>query len=297
MTLSFRSTLAKVSNRLLVILTVTIAAAAGCAFAQSPPPASTSPFPGPKDFQGGFVPAPGPVVNGLQADYSGTLVVLMLDRNLVQSVLPQGASLAPTKTPSTQHPVIYLIGTQNNPLGVQNGQPTPIPGAMTYKEMSLLVPFVVLNNGANWHNLVVRMFLDNGVAVWGGNACCAYQKFPAMLDYQNQGNQSTHTISLLGTTLFQDQEALNSAFVPPWNVGRPPRFPALRKIFEMPILGYQSFFGYTQYLCTYWEWNFNNAQIASASSQFQFTTPSAPGIQGWTALGSLTNAPNGAVAI
>jgi hypothetical protein len=302
MTLSFlRASLARVRGAAIVFggAALVMGALSGCA----PPPlhsisVTNVPFPGPSNFQGGFVPEPGPVTNGGQSDYSGTIVVTMVDRNLVNSVLPAGTSLAPTMTPSSMHPVIYLMGFQGKLSAVDNGQviPTLYPG---YREMSLLIPFVVLNNGANWHNYVVRMYLppDAPVEILGGNLCCGYHKVPAFLDYQRTGSVSNHAVQTwdLLSTWFTDTISRQGPYVGTGQAGGAvPRLADLQTIFQMPILGSSSS---GNFICTYWDWNFSQAKVAPAASAFQFVNPFTSGMYGWTALGTLTNAANGAVAI
>ena len=213
---------------------------AGCVGNPGPITVTNVPFPGPSGFQGSFVPAPGPVMNGGQADYSGTAVVTMLDRNLVNSVLPAGASLAPTTTPSSMHPVIYLIGHQGHLSGVTNGQPYPTALA-GYREMSLLIPFVFLNGGTDWHNYVVRMYIppDAPIEILGGNVCCGYHKIPALLDYQETGSVLNHHVQTLDLLpRFTDTITLQGPYVSAGQAGATvPRLADLQTIFKMPILG------------------------------------------------------------
>jgi hypothetical protein len=272
---------------------------AGCVGNPGPITVTNVPFPGPSGFQGSFVPAPGPVVNGGQADYSGTIVVTMLDRNLVNRILPAGASLAPTTTPSSMHPVIYLIGYQGHLSGVTNGQPYPTALA-GYREMSLVIPFVVLNGGTSWHNYAVRMYLPLGapVEILGGNACCGYHKVPALLDYQEAGSVLNHHVQTLDLLpRFTDTVTLQGPDVPAGQAGSTvPRLADVQTIFEMPILG-SRLDSSGNFMCTYWDWNFLHTEVAPATSAFQFLNPFTSGMQGWTNLGTLTNAANGAVRI
>jgi hypothetical protein len=305
--LSFR-TASRVSRRgtafVLIAATLIEGALSGCVQAPSWPLVVSQPivpFPGPGNFQGGFVPAAGHVNDGVQSDYAGTLVVTMLDRNLVNSVLPPGASLAPTTTPSTMHPVIYLIGFQGKPSTVSSGHAVQIPFATGYREMSLLIPFVVLNNGANWHNYVVRMYLDDptDIAILGGNTCCGYQKVAASLDYRTTNTGYNHSVQTLFASDFVDTIALNGSYVTAGQAGGAvPRLADLQTILQMPILGSNlDPSGNLEFLCTYWDWNFSHAKVAPVTSAFEFVSPFASGMQGWTALGTLTNAANGAVAM
>jgi hypothetical protein len=181
---------------------------------------------------------------------------------------------------------------------VDYGQPIPVgPG---YREMGLLIPFVVRNNGTDWHNYVVRMYLppNTPVETVGGNVCCGYHKVPAFLNYQKTGAVSNHNVQTLDllSTLFTDTISLQGPYVGAEQAGGAvPRLADLETIFQMPILGSPDSSG--NFICTYWDWNFSHAEVAPAASAFQFVNPFTSGMQGWTTLGTLTNAANGAVKI
>ena len=138
---------------------------------------SPNTFPGPAAFQGGYVAQTEPVNYGLQSTYSGTIVVTMLDSSIVNSVLPNGMRLADRNGGSSAfHPVIHVIGDQLEPTTVVGGWSPPSVAA-GYREVILLIPFVVSSTGTGkWHNYAARMYLDDPTAVAGGNLIYGYAK-------------------------------------------------------------------------------------------------------------------------
>jgi hypothetical protein len=127
---------ARIAGR--IALGALLALAGGCCA----PPAMTAAnalvtpasFLGPADFQGGFLPRSGDASDGLQSTYSGFLTVAMLDRAIVEAVLPAGVALAPNVTGSTQHPVVHLIGDQLEPSTLIGGVASQVPGGGYGKE-------------------------------------------------------------------------------------------------------------------------------------------------------------------
>jgi hypothetical protein len=186
----FRSTTGRkaeaglLSNAMLVLLIASIACLASCVTIKPMPNApttSTEPFPRPGDFTEGYTPQSGPILNGLQSTYSGTLAVTMMDRSAVARVLPPGFHLAqPRNNSTTRHPVIHLIGDQLEPSTLIGGYPVNV--GTGYREMVLLVPYVVRDSGSGLYNFAARMFLTDPTAVIGGNEIFGYAKVLAQLN-------------------------------------------------------------------------------------------------------------------
>ena len=254
------------------------------------------PFLAATDFQGGFNPAPGPVNFGLQSTYDGTIVVTMLDRTLVEPLLPASFSLAKAVNPSeTRHPVIYLIGKQRDPSTVYQGTASPIMTASDYREMILLVPFVVRPPGDRWHSFAVRMYLDDFSAVQGGNTVYGYAKEWAQLGESTTAQGVTHQVTnLFSTTTYFVADLQRGSFAAiDQATAVPPRWGDIQRILGMPILGDNG----SGFVCSYWEWETGVAQIASATSQHRFVTPFRGGMLGWVGLGTMASAADGAVAL
>jgi hypothetical protein len=285
---------------LCVALAALLACLGGCFPVVKPPlqpTAPSGPFLGPDDFLGGYSPRTRDARNGAQATYAGVLVVTMMDRALVEQVLPVGLRLATPKSVSTQHPVIYLAGIQGDPLLLVDGA-TQASGAAPYHELILLIPFVV-REGRNdkWHNYAVRMYLDELGPVVIGDLAYGYGKELASFALTGalpSGN--TKVFDLLHTLYFTSDIASTAPWQSAASATAAPRWPDLQKIFEMPVLGavVPGFF-----VCSYFEWGYANTEVAPVSSTHQYLQPFrlGMGMENWVKLGPLTNALNGAVAM
>jgi hypothetical protein len=73
----------------------------------------------------------------------------------------------------------------------------------------------------------------------------------------------------------------------------------LREIFQIPILGLRPAGEVlpAQFICSYWEWDFAQAELAAAKSNHRFVTKFLDGTEEWVSAGPLQSAPDGAVAI
>jgi hypothetical protein len=278
-----------------------VSMSSGCGPSQAPPAslrAMTAPFPGPGDFAGGFDPASRRAADGGQSTYEGALFVAMLDSRLVAAVLPAGLELATPLTATTQHPVILLVGNQRDPRELRGGVTYPIPLANDYREAMLLVPFVVRTSAnQRWHTYVVRMYLDDYGPIVIGNTIFGYEKEHATLTesgaFPNVGTDVRDAQSRIGL-VFHSDVRVTGAWQASASATGVPRWADLRTIFEMPIVGTLPRVGF---VCSYWEWYFASTEVAPATSSFRFVQPFRPAMSDWVALGTLTNAPDGALAM
>jgi len=254
--------------------------------------------PGPWNFYGTYDSRASDAVDGGQSTYAGALVVTMLDRTLVENVLPDGLRLATPIFPTKVHPVVYLVGDQRELRQVWGGVPYPIPAAVDYREMILLVPFVVRNPGHDkWHTYAVRMYLNYLMPVIIGNVGYGYAKELAWL-YEAGALPDTVTrvVDLWGTLYFtSDVNATGVLRTDSEAVSSLPGWPSLKTLFEMPIVGWEP--ALSQFVCSYWEWNYANVLVAPISSSYRYAYPLHAGMDEWVKLGTLTNAPHGAVAL
>jgi hypothetical protein len=272
----------------------------GCFPGAKPPsqPIDTgSPFLGPKDFVGGYSPRSGDAQDGGQATYAGALVVTMLDRTLVEQVLPAGLRLATPIAGSTRHPVIYLMGTQAAPQVLTGGVPHPVPSMPPYREMILLVPFVVGVPGVDrWHNYAVRMYLDYPGPVVIGDVIYAYGKQLASFD--QTGALPDVNTQVYFPPYITRYFASDIRSTGPWRsaavaAASLPRWPDLQEVFAMPVVGWDTL----RFVCSYWEWEYTNAEVAPVTSSHRFVESFRAGMANWVTLGPLANAPDGAVAL
>jgi hypothetical protein len=260
-------------------------------------PAASERFPGPTDFAEGYATQPDPVFDGLQSMYTGTVAVTMMDRTAVAKVLAPGFRLASPISPSTRHPVIHLIGDQLEPRAVLHGYVGPVLGP-GYQEMILLVPYVVRDSGSGMHTFAVRMYLTDPTAVAGGNEF-GYAKELAKFHRVDADPRTTYQVTTWdgATTWFVDEIDRTGQWTQP--PAYPPRWLELREIFRMPILGLRppDPLRPPQFMCSYWEWDFAEAELATATSRHRFVTRFVDGADDWVAAGPLASAPDGAVAM
>src|SRR5271163_1375825 len=223
-------------------------------------------FPTSGQFVGAYIPNDSAALWGGQSTYDGSIAVTLLERAVVQPVLPPGFSLARRTDGATTHPVIHMIGHQRHPMLLEDGLPIPAPD-FGYQEMSLLIPFVVANTGTAWHTFAVRMFLDDIAAIDIGNTWYAYQKeFAALPEVDAPDVIDTDVMALLQGDVFGSEVTQNSqwtcacdapAVVPSWS--------DVQRLFAMPVVGVDvdPNGNVTRTVCSYWEWNYANAYVAA----------------------------------
>jgi hypothetical protein len=255
-------------------------------------------FPGVGDFSDTFDPRTGSAVTGGQATYQGSITVTVLDSALVSNVLPVGFSLASRTDGFAGHPIIVMVGHQTDCTVLVNSVQSSA-NQPDYQEVILLIPFVITNSGTKMHNFVVRMYLDSLSPTFAG-AAYNYAKEPANLVESGPPNDLTTTVTqtfLFPLTYFNTTVQLTGPWVSSSSaIPTVPRWPDLQKIFEMPMLGVSETFPYSK-ICTYWEWDFTNTEVAPALSQYQFLRSFRNGMDPWVQLGVLHGAPDGCVAI
>jgi hypothetical protein len=225
-------------------------------------------FPTTGQFVGTYLQNPSAAQNGGQSTYDGSIAVTLLDRAIVELVLPGGFALAQRTDGATTHPVIHLIGHQRELKYLIDGktEPSLVPD---YREMSLLVPFVVrsqnaMSPSAKWHNFVVRMYLDNLGAVEAGNTFYAYQKeLAALLESYAPNVVNWNVLPLLQGDVFKSAVDRTG----PWSSPSSSSIPGLadvQTLFAMPLVGADlNPIGGTRVICSYWEWDYTNAEVAS----------------------------------
>jgi len=238
--------------------------------------------------------------DGAQATYDGTLTATLLDRELVQAVLPPQARLAAPKTPSwTRHPVLCLMGRQNDPCALVGGQVQTIPTARPYNELILLIPYTVHVGLERWHSFAARMYLDDIAATAIGDLAYAYSKLLGEFDLTGSSAQ----VISLGRTVYEiendDGDDDGSGAAPVWMADAQarqqlPGYEAARQVMDMPIIGYSGLYGYVR---SFFEWDRSQAEVAATRCVFRFNQACRPGMQPWVALGFLETAPHAAFRV
>jgi hypothetical protein len=260
------------------------------------PPARLG-FPGPGEFVGSYDARIADMENGGQSTYDGSIVVTLVDRDLVEQALPGDFRLARPTPDRNTHPVIHLLGHQRDLKLIEGGIPRPAD-ADDYQEMILLVPFVVHGSGAKWHSFVVRMYLDSTAPIIIGDAIFAYAKLPATFDERGSPDDMTTRTLLLLQPVFQGTVKVTGAWRSSDEACKTlAQWSDLRKIFAMPIVGADVVAGrIVRTVCSYWEWHHAGAEVAPATSQHRFIQPFREGMEGWPQ-GPVVSGPNGAFVI
>jgi len=254
-------------------------------------------FPGSGQFDGSYDPRASDAQEGGQSTYNGSIAVILLDRFLVQSALPADFRLAERTDSGNTHPVIHLVGHQLELMLLKGGVPQP-SGAPAYQEMILLIPFVNRGSGSKWHTFALRMYLDQVAEVAIGNITFAYAKVLGQLAEIGLPDDLTTRITVL-LRVFEGNlrrtgpwRTLDNArmTLPPWK--------DLQEIFKMPVVGADVTLGaVVRTVCSYWEWDYTNAEVAPATSRHQFLQSLRDGMDGWVQSGPLSSDPKGTFAI
>ena len=238
-------------------------------------------------FHGDFERGP-LVTDGAQATYEGVLVANLLDRALVEQILPPTIGLArPVNPLQTLHPIVYLLGRQSDTCLLNNGHLTP--AGKPYNELILLVPYVVHAGVEDrWHNFAARMYLDDAAATLIGDFGYAYAK--EIGEFTLFGAEAE--VGMNGNVVLQNDVTEASAWMDEAQAkAMLPGFADARQILDMPIIGVSNICGRVR---SYFEWDCSNAQIAAADSVHRFDQAFRPGMQPWVDLGFLANAPHAA---
>lgn len=257
-------------------------------------------FPGPADFNGSYDQRVNDATFGGQSTYDGSITVTLLDRALVTNVLPSGYSLAARKDGQNLHPVILLIGHQRDLKYLVDGVLMPASDP-DYQEVILLIPFVVrAGAGMKWHTFAVRMYLDDLTAIAIGNSVLAYAKQPATIVESGTQVMTTQVTPFLQSIDFQSDVTMTGSWSSATSAsGMLPRWTDLQTIFAMPIVGVDTGLNNTavREVCSYWEWDYSTADVAPTTSYHRFFKPFRSGMNGWVALGPLSNALDGAIIV
>jgi hypothetical protein len=256
-------------------------------------------FPGPGDYAGSFDARMHDAVEGAQSTFDGSIVVTLLERSLVQQVLPDGFHLSARTDGGGEHPVIHLVGHQRDLNGLHNGSPYKLLDN-DYSEMILLVPFVLRGSGTKLHTFVVRMYLDDVGATQIGNWIYGYAKEPARLTEKTSPNTVATEVKPLFRSLIFESTVQSTGL---WHTSESTseeitRWADLKTIFEMPLVGVDVVHGNVlRTVCSYWEWDYTTTEVASATSQHQFLHKFRDGMDGWVARGLLSSASGGAFMV
>lgn len=272
-------------------------AAAGCnpACGERPPgPApATEAFLDATDFDGKYTPST-PVVLGGQSVYNGRIVFSNLPRLAVEGVLPADLQLAVnTSATKNVHPVALMFGHQTMTSWVFPGGLT-YPIGSDYLELILIVPFVQASGKTEWHNYVVRMFVDDYFAWKGGNDFFGYRKDMATLTDSASDFAVTNLISNVFAASLSDFGAWYGDGQAESTLAN---YRHAKEIFRMPILGTLTQYPGSPYVCSHFDWNFTSSRARSLKSLHAVLQPFGTGIGAWVALGEVPGVADGAFEV
>ena len=239
----------------------------------------------PRHFIGSFQGQPRSVAHGGQATYAGHVLTALLPRSVVETVIPPAFALAGHAGGATDHPVLVMLGWQRDCSAVISGTAHRLPLQPDYRELIILVPYVVARGGGHpqWHNFVVRMFLTDVPPILIGTL---FQYSKTAGDFNDTtvcgapGTEVRHG-SGSGAMVFACAIESQQAFGPPADATG---FDDLVDLLKMPILGIQ--YPPTPPLppqqCSYFEWETAASEVATINrAAVQFHAPLRPGMLGW----------------
>lgn len=199
--------------------------------------------------------------------FEGLVVFANVDRRTLEALLPTGLALASNGKHPGLHPVLHIAGQQSN-TGAEEGGVT-FPG-VDYREFILLVPFVLHDNSSQWHNFVVRMYLDNEIAKEIGKLF-AYRKLTGFTDLTVGSIVRIGVMDEAGNQLFLSQDPrIRGGFSGSAAdaLARLPNFPDIVRILGMPMLGVDPKTEARE--CSYFDLGFDKATITAITSEFQY---------------------------
>lgn len=253
----------------------------------------TSVFLPPSDFDGDDNHRPPPVqpLGGGRAIFNGEMVFANVSRSKAKALLPQGANLALAANQGTHpqaHPMIHLYGKQTQTSWIINGQPVPI--GSDYGEFMLLIPFVQIGASPQWHNFVVRMYLEDAGAVSLGYYF-GYRKQLAKVHLAAHGCKVS-VVNLFNPLklreVFTSDHQMNTSTGPTQqqNLGD------MKTIMSMPILGVDELTGVQH--CSYFALDYGYATVEPIVCSHKYLPAFDPAIP---VTSTMTSVDDGAVAI
>ena len=250
------------------------------------------------DFKGSWTPGPSTMpFDGGQSTFDGDVIFLNMDRTIVEEALPPGLSLAPNTVAPLRHPVLVMLAHHASMRWILPGPGIPYPG--DYQELILVVPFVQGKGGTQFHNYVVRMYLDDELAIAIGNMYYGYGKKRSDI-VRSSSTQPVRDFSAsrrkcgLFAARCQSTGTWRSVALAKTTI---PILSDMQSILAMPIVGRWDGSPYKPFVCSYWQWDYTNAELRPIQSTQKFIAPFADQMQHWVDMGSVPSVTAGAVGI
>ena len=235
---------------------------------------------------------PPPLTFG-HSKFRGVVAFTNVDRALVQSMLPAGLTLAPNTAIPNDHPILHIAGEQGQTAwSFPNGQVHRVDAP--YQEFILMVPFTLQAGSSQWHNYVVRMYLDHDVAQEIGELF-AYRKVIGFVQLDPAHMRRCRVMNENGKQTFRSTDRpIKGGFRGPAKNARGTigTFDDITQVLAMPVLGVNPATG--EVVCSYFALDFAQATVTAVASQASYTTAFLPGTLAGT---PRTTVPSGAILV
>jgi hypothetical protein len=226
------------------------------------------------------------------AIYNGEIVFTNVARSDAEKLLPRHADLALAANhgafPDT-HPIIHLHGKQTQTSWVINGAPVQV--GQDYGEFMLLIPFVQIGGSTQWHNLVVRMYLEDPGAVSLGYYF-GYRKRLAQVSLTADTCAVSPLLNPFNPVALTEVFESTHQIVNPGYSTALPNWHDMKTIMAMPILGVDEWT--RQQFCSYFQLDYTNATIEPIECSHRYLPGFDPAIP---MIGTLTSVVDGAVTV
>jgi hypothetical protein len=205
-----------------------------------------------------------------QATFNGYIAFANWARADVEKLLPPDLALVPNSSSIPHlHPVVFVFGEQTEGAALFGG--LTIPMGIAYHEFCMAIPFVKHQRGRYLHTYIPRMYSSYFPAIWNGNVHYGFSKAMAKMSWQGPVFMLTTADDAL--LLHISVETQRN-----WSNGSRcelANFQAMREVFALPVVGRKSNGAYVR---SYFDWDFSDALVRSASSCVSVDAPLVEGL-------------------
>ena len=140
------------------------------------------------------------------------------------------------------------------------------------------MPFVQKGAGSQWHNFVVRMYLDDLGAIAVGNLHYGYAKEQG--SFQDNRPQAFFATVGGNNAFWSDSQSLGA-----WRPSAQAEtdianYKEMQAILAMPVIGH--FWTGLSYVCSYFDFDYSNANVAPIAIDHAYHGAFTPGMPGGT---------------
>ncbi len=218
---------------------------------------------------------PAPFTFG-HSHFKGIVAFTNVDQDLVTAMLPPGLALASNTARPALHPILHIAGVQGQTAwSFANGEVHRVDAP--YQEFILMVPFTLRPGSSQWHNYVVRMYLDHDIAQEIGELF-AYRKVIGFVQLDPAHMRRCRVMNENGRQTFRSTDRpVPGGFRGPTQNARTTldTFDDIVQVLAMPVLGVNPATG--EVICSYFELDFAQASVTAAASQASYTSAFLPG--------------------